>query len=176
MDLEELMISLKRGDKNALEPIYLATKKAVYAVVFAVLKNAEATKDIMQDTYLKLLVKIYKYKPKGMPLAWILKIAKNLSLNVYKKNSRFTTLDEAKDLATTPSESSDILDIAALVLSKSELELVSLKAIAGFSHKEISQIKGIAYATVRWQYANAISKLRAHLQKEEIFNKENINL
>jgi RNA polymerase sigma-70 factor, ECF subfamily len=51
------------------------------------------------------------------------------------------------------------------ILKKEEREIVVLYSV-GFSHKEIAVILKRPYATVRWKYSNAISKLS---QKEQSF-------
>jgi len=169
MDLEELLIELKSGRQGALEEIYLVTKRAVYVSVFAILREAGDTEDVMQDTYLQIAQNVKKYRPKGKPLAWICTIAKNLALNALKKRKRLVPLDNLSEQpAPITEESSGIMELAAKVLSEKELEAVLLKTCNGFSHKEIAELTKEPYATVRWRYYSAIEKLKHYIEKERI--------
>lgn len=49
-------------------------------------------------------------------------------------------------------------------LTKSEQEIISLKFIGGFSHKEIAHITGTTVAAAKKRYERAIKKLRAEME------------
>ena len=51
-----------------------------------------------------------------------------------------------------------------LLLTKSEQEIISLKFIGGFSHKEIAHITGTTVAAAKKRYERAIKKLRAEME------------
>ena len=163
MEFEERMLMLKAGDKEMLSEIYDQTCRSVYAVAFSVLKNKESAKDIVQDTYCRIMLKINKYKPKGTPKAWICAIAKNLALNEYKRIRRERNNTVSYDAVVSSEDIFDnegIFDTAKKTLDDTELEVVMLHAVGGLSHKESAVVIGKPYATVRWHYSVALKKLK----------------
>lgn len=169
MDLENLLLELQQGKMQALEHIYVLTNTAVYAQVYAILRHPQSTEDVMQDTYFAVLKNISRYAPQGKPKAWIVTIARNQALSYLKKNpgGQFSPLDDSIP-ASEPPEDAGMIDIAQRVLKKDEFELVMLHSVSGFTHKEIAEISGTPYATVRWQYQNALGKLKKYLEENKI--------
>ena len=169
MDLEEQMLSLKFGRREALGEIYRLSKRAVYLSAFAVLRNKQDAEDVTQDAFVRVCEQIGRYKPKGTPLGWICAIVKNLARTAIKKRKRFVPLESAEELAAEPlTDSSGILELAAKVLNEKELAVVLLKTNGDLDHKQIADITKTTYATVRWQYHSAIEKLKKFIEKENI--------
>lgn len=169
MELEDLMLLLKTGDKTVLTDIYRMTYKNVYAVAYSVLRNRESTKDIVQETYYQLMLQIRKYKPQGTPRAWVCRIAKNLAIDEYRRSSWVSNKDIREcDLASDDvfDGIDDVLDTAKKVLNDIELEVMLLHIVSGMSHKESADIVGKPYATVRWLYATALQKLKTALSAD----------
>lgn len=172
MELEDMMLLLKAGDKTVLTDIYHMTYKNVYAVAYSVLRNREATKDIVQDTYYHLMLQIRKYKPRGIPRAWLCRIARNLAIDEYRSARRTASSDiYESDLVTGDvfEEVGGVLDTAKQVLSSIELEVMLLHIVSGLSHKESAEIVNKPYATVRWLYAEALRKLKSALIADAAF-------
>ncbi|MCK5731427.1 MAG: hypothetical protein KAH13_00260, partial [Tenericutes bacterium] len=82
LNLEGYIRQLKSGDQNAFDMIYKLTHRKIYFVALPILRDKALAEDIMQDTYLKFLEKLYDYKTKNS-LAYILTIARNLAINEY---------------------------------------------------------------------------------------------
>lgn len=67
-------------DKDALAGLYHMTSASVYSFALSLLKNIQDAEDVLHDTYLQVYKTAASYKSMNKPLAWILTIARNLSL------------------------------------------------------------------------------------------------
>ena len=173
--LENSMQKLQDGNIEALDDIYILTSKYVYYLSYYILKNTEQAKDITHDVYINVLSNIQKYQPNTSALAWVTSIARNLSLNEYRKLQRNISLevfeDSLRDNLDYPSyvENNVFLKDALNILNASEREIVILFAVDCFKHREIAQIVNKPKGTVQWIYNNAIKKIRKKTKNENNF-------
>lgn len=170
--IDTYLISLKNGNDNAFDEIYNLTKKGVFSVALGIVKNYQVAEDIMQDVFIKVKQKINFYKEGTNGYAWILTIARNLSINEYNKLSRSEVVDfqENEYLTETndnlESVNMPIFKIAKKVLNQSELQIVLLYSVDGYKHREIAKIMNKPLGSVLWSYNNAMKKLKKELSKE----------
>ena len=178
--LQYLLLELQNGNNDAMDEIYSLTQKAVYSMALSVVKNTEEAKDLMMNTYLKVIQKINYFTPFTNGYAWILTIAKNLSINESKKLNRASVTDfnEMEFVATTSDIDSDIpiFKLAKKYLNEIELQILLLHIVSGYKHREIARFLDKPLGTVLWTYNNSIKKLKKHLggqYEKEIFGTRN---
>ena len=171
--LDEYLIKLKRGDNDAFDGIYHLTKRGVFSLVLSIVKNPYVAEDLMQDTYLKIKEKILYYKDGTNGYAWILTIARNLSLNYLNKNNKVDVLDTTEHEYLTASTDKNftkddmpIFKLAKQHLNDFELQVVVLYAVYGYKHREIASLLNKPLGSVLWTYNNSIKKLQKILKKE----------
>ncbi len=166
--LNTALIHLQSGNRDALDEIYELTNKAVFSVCLSVVNNNEDAKDLMQSTYIIIQEKINYFKPNTNGYAWILTIARNLSINEHKKLSRATPTDfqENEFVATSEDVNNDIpvFKIAKRVLNPDELTIVLLHVVSGYKHREIAQIVNKPLGSVLWSYNNSLKKIKNFLE------------
>ena len=168
---ENLIFRIAANDKHALESLYVETKTAVYGFILSIVRNSYTAEDIMQETYIKIFASASGYVARGKPMAWILKIARNLSLmKLREKSSSELPLDLSWGAARVEcgletSLDRMVLDAAMLILSDDERQIIILHDIAGMKHREISDILKIPLPTVLSKYRRSLSKLRQHMKE-----------
>lgn len=170
IDTDEMKIIIKELKENNLEnfdKFYELTKRQIYVTIMPILKNKETVEDIMQDTYMRFLQNIHKYKENTNVIAFIVTIARNLSINHYNKNKKLINYDlslyqdqiiEEKD---TP-----LMDLVYETLDKDELEVFILHVIDELKHKEIAKITKKPLGTITWIYNKAVKKLKKKVGDE----------
>ncbi len=162
------LLQLQLGNGDALDTIFQLTSKAVFSVCLSVVNNNEDAKDLMQSTYIVVKEKINYYKPNTNGYAWILTIARNLSINENKKLSRSTPTDfqENEFVATSEDVNNDIpvFKIAKRVLNSDELTIVMLHIVNGYKHREIAKIVDRPLGSVLWSYNNSLKKLKKFIE------------
>jgi len=63
MILDEVTIQeLKTSNNKTFEKIYQETVRGVYSMVFSIIRNHTVTEDLVQDIYMRMLVKIDQYR------------------------------------------------------------------------------------------------------------------
>ena len=102
---------------------------------------------------------------------WLYTIAKNICLNMLRKNARIVSVDYddeetvntlglGEEDAPHVYDESGIIALSEKVLNENEFRIVLLHAINDVKFKDIAKIVGGLESTVRWQYNNAIKKVK----------------
>lgn len=173
-EMDQLILRIPQGDPSALESLYKETRTAVYGVAYAITRDTALAEDVTHDVYLNILKFSSNYKPNGKGKAWILRITRNIALTIMKKRKNQVYLEDNPELTDCQQNNIDdniILRNALNDLKPRECEIVILYAVSGFSHKEISELLNMAYPTTRWNYHNAIKKLRRIMKRGESYEK-----
>ena len=174
MSEEEFMSCMKGiscGDRMALKKIYDIYMKLIYSVIYNTVHNREDAEDIASEFFIKLYQTAGMYKEKGNHKAWLCRIARNMSIDFLRKNSREIPVYEMPEPEQEVSEEETHLNRISIqeamkLLSDKEKEIADMKLVGGFKFREISDILGIPPGTVSWHYNNALKKLRRCLNGE----------
>lgn len=169
---ETLFSRIGTGDMNALETLYTATERTMYAYILSILKDPHDTLDLVQETYLKIRAAAHLYQPMGKPLAWMFTIARNLSMDFLRLHQReqsqdYATLEDRLEFSyiTDPTDRF-LLQEALEQLAEDERQIVLLYAVSGLKHREIAANLNIPLSTELSRYQRAIQKLRTILKEE----------
>lgn len=171
--IENLILQLAQGKICAFEKLYNETKTAVYGLALSILRRHHDAEDIMQETYIKIYNGASGYTPKGRPMAWILKIARNLSLDrVRLKSENELPIEENRILASSTdfaelSINRLLLETVLNDLAEEERQIVIMHGLTGLKHKEIARILEIPLATTLSKYHRSLSKLRKMLEEKK---------
>lgn len=167
--LESLLLDMTRGDQEALAQLYHRTRTAVFGLALSYLKNRHDAEDVTQDTFVRVWENAPSYRPQGKPMAWLLTIARNLSLMKLREKGRTESLPEEDwalpgpdDALTT--EDRTVLSAAMSVLEDEEQRIVLLHAVTGLKHREIAESLSLPLSTVLSKYHRALKKLRRKLE------------
>ena len=169
MSLDKQMKELANGDETAFASIYKETYKAVYYTALSILKERSLAEDVMQATYLKVIKKAGSYREGSDAVAWIKRICRNEALNLKKKRSRETYVDERQNEDVFGMGQTDdyglIIDLARKVLPQDEFEVLILVAAAGYKRREVAEIMKIPLSTVTYKLNCATEKMLKELQE-----------
>lgn len=171
---EELIVRIGRDDRSALEEFYALTERILYSYVLAIVKNPYDAQDIVQETYLKVRASAHLYQKQGKPMAWLFTIARNLAMDLFRQNSRFTE-EQPAELADTVeysyvTELTDrlVLETAMNMLAERERQILLLHLVGGLKHREIASNLGIPISTVLSCYQRTLKKLKHYLEGKEV--------
>lgn len=169
MTLDKLIEKFISGNSQAFDEIYKRTYKSVYYVALSIVKDKTIAEDVMQTTYLKVLQNIESYKQGTNALAWMVKIAKNESINCKKSMQKVELIDENENLTLFGLSETDeyglLIDMAKNKLPEDEFLILMLISVSGYKRKEIAKMLDMPIPTVTWKYTNAIIKMRKYLQE-----------
>ena len=133
----------------------------IYRFALSLLRSPQQAEDVLQETFVKLLTGKFTCPTPGKEKAWLFKVAKNLCMDILRK--RFQALELPPDTAAPAGENWEFIELVS-PLTPSEQEILSLKFIGGFTHKEIARITGTTVHAAKKRYERAIQKLRKEME------------
>ena len=171
MNLDEIIEEFRLCNYNHFNEFYNETKKSVFFSIAAIVKDRDSIDDLMQDTYIKFLENIGKYKSKTNINAYLSTIAHNISINYYNREKRLVHDETIIDFQVSESnKSNNYQEIEVLEILKSldeaSKEIVILHVINELKFKEIVKIVNKPLGTVLWIYNKAIKTLKGELENE----------
>jgi RNA polymerase sigma-70 factor (ECF subfamily) len=178
---------LRSGDENAFEELVSRYSGEVYGLLYRLTSNSEEASDLTQDTFLKALAAVRKFRGESSLRTWLFRIAINESRNRqrwWKRRNRDTTisLDSAignseMTVAETVADASENAESAAIrrereqALEAALLELpdifreaVILRDVEGLSYEESAAALGTTLGTVKSRIARGREELRRRLR------------
>lgn len=172
-ELDALIDRTANGEQDAFALLYQRTNPAVYGLALSYLKNSAEAEDIAQDTFVQIWHNAHRYQHHGKPMAWILTIARNLSLMRIRKQNHLQDLPQdvweslAIESPHLTTEDRAVLTAAFGVLSDQERRIILLHAVSGLKHREIADLLELPLTTVLSKYHRALKKLKNTLQGDE---------
>ena len=172
-ELQQLLLGIAGGEREALAELYRRTRTAVYGLALSYLKNAHSAQDITQDVYVQVWDCAEQYRPTGSPMGWLLTVCRNLCLMRMRREERHAALSEEEWDAIPAQESGldaeerILLQHALAAIGEEERRIVLLHAITGMKHREIAALLELPLATVLSKYHRALKKMRAYLEGED---------
>lgn len=166
--MQEIINQFKTGNLDMFDEFYDLTKNQVYVTILSILKNKMETEDIMQDTYLRFLNNINKYKNGTNVIAFIVTIARNLAINYYnkKRKEEFHDFSLYEDTYVKDDTNQELLDLVYKTLSGDELDVFIMHVIDELKHKEIAKIMKKPLGTITWLYNKAVNKMKQKVGEE----------
>lgn len=93
-ELQQLLIHIAGGEREALAELYQRTRSAVYGLALSYLKNAHDAQDLTQDVYVQVWDRAEQYRLTGSPMGWLLAVCRNLCLMRLRREERHAALSE----------------------------------------------------------------------------------
>lgn len=163
MSLDEIIEELRECNYSHFDEFYNETKKTVFFAIIAIIKDRDLVDDLMQDTYIKFLENIDKYKNKTNIKAYLSTMAHNIAINKYNFEKRLVHDDTLFEFMGNKNnddyENIEVLEILKC-LDDTSKEIVILHIINDLKFKDISKIVNKPLGTVLWIYNKAIKELR----------------
>ena len=165
----------KRGDRKAQESVYNLLSGKMFAVCLRYCSDYEEAKDVLHDGFITLFTKIGQFRNAGSFEGWARRIFVSHALEHYRSSAKKFVVnlpDDVEQYKIAAPEQEE--EWGAHQLSEAELlaaidklpgqykVVFNLYAIDGLSHKEISEMLGIAEVTSR----SNLMRARSILQKE----------
>lgn len=172
-ELQQSLLRVAGGDRDALAELYQRTRSAVYGLALSYLKNAQDAQDLTQDVYVQVWDCAAQYRSTGSPMGWLLTVCRNLCLMRLRREERHAALSEEEWNAIPAQECSLDADECALLqgalanLADEERRIVLLHAVTGMKHREIAALLELPLPTVLSKYHRALKKMRIFLEGDD---------
>ncbi|MBI5722390.1 MAG: RNA polymerase sigma factor [Planctomycetes bacterium] len=138
----------------------------VYRLMYRMTANVHDAEELTQETFLRALAKITRFREGSSARAWLLRIAVNACLDTRKRPGKKTiSLQQAGVDMPAPSispskaledgELAPLLQSAILQLPESPRAVFLLRATEGMAFREIAETIGTTEETARWHMLQA---------------------
>ena len=161
--LEEVMLLIKKGHKDALGQLYDITYQDIYRYIYSITASKEHALDLTHDVFIQAYRNIQSYNGKGHAMAWLITIARNQTYMFLRKHSRTILVDYDIDHVDDKVEkmnNSLLVDMIMNELKDDEREVVVLHIVEDLTFLEISKILEKKLSTVLSIYHRSIKKLK----------------
>jgi len=176
-DDSELIACAARGDREAFGALYERYVFRVFRHVYYLTSDPHTAEDLTAQTFLNALEAIPRYEMRGVPfLAWLLRIAYNLTVNHRKVRKNGTApLPEGLEIEGTtysPEASCEAKADGERVwegvrhLRGDQRQVIVMRFIDGLSYPDIARVLGKSIGAVRVIQYRALCALRRKLEDD----------
>jgi len=182
---QELVKKYLTGDNASFEILLTRHKSRVFAFIMSKIKNRDITEDIFQDTFIKVINSLQKgkYNEEGKFLPWMMRIAHNLVIDHFRKESKMKNIrptDEFNifDVINNGNRGQDEemirkrvhADLNMLIkdLPEDQMEVLKMRYFEDLSFKQISEITGVSINTALGRMRYALINLRKLAEEHNI--------
>lgn len=169
----QLIQDCQKGKRDAQKILFQKYFPGMVAVLKRYAANEEEARDFAMEGFMKVFDNLQSFRQESSLKTWICRIMVNHALNQIRKNKKyiFQSLDELGEdlhpgeLEEEASEGLEQLEAETVLNLLSKLPegyktILNLYAVEGFSHKQISEMLGIAEGTSKSQLAKARTYLK----------------
>jgi RNA polymerase sigma-70 factor (ECF subfamily) len=178
---KELVLRVLRGEKSLFGILVEKYEKAVYAVAYSYLRNAEDARDLAQDVFIKSYDQLQALKDPEKFGPWLSRIAARLAIDRLRVQKKSISLPELGPVEETLSHnpgsapmtmgekeklSFRLNQIGRLITQLPDYYRVAfiLKYMEGLSNKEIARFLGVPVSTVEGRLHKAREFLRGRME------------
>jgi RNA polymerase sigma-70 factor (ECF subfamily) len=178
-DIKTLLAKAGEGDRQAFKNIVSLYQQKVFLLAYSVLRNKEDALDVVQETFMRLYQKLDAYEKDRNFQAWLLQIAKNLSIDYFRKHhGRRREMESDKSVEELPvaaedhwsnPESSELRQVISRNLERlgeRQRLIFVMKHFNGLEYREIAQVLGISVGTVKSLHFKAVRNLKNWLSPQ----------
>jgi RNA polymerase sigma-70 factor, ECF subfamily len=155
------------GDNRAVAELVRRTEQAVWQLC-AVLGSVGETDDLVQETYLRALRSLPRFRGEAPVRVWLLSIARHTCADHVRRRQRQRRLLDR--LTIEAGSADDVVNVPVvasmellLQLDPDRREAFALTQLAGLSYEEAAAVVGCPIGTIRSRVARARADLRALL-------------
>ncbi len=192
LDLRNLpdadLVSLaQEGREAAYRELVQRYERPVFSLIFRMVRDREIAEDLAQDTFIKVLNHIDKYRPEFKLSSWLFKIANNVAIDFLRKRQLDTiSIDgspHARSAAEIEATSFDVVARQESALDEMEAKelgtaieraiqglrpeyraCIMLRHVEGRSYEEIAATLDLPLGTVKTYIHRARHQLRDALE------------
>jgi RNA polymerase sigma-70 factor (ECF subfamily) len=172
---EELVRAARDGRSDALEELVERHHGAVYRMVFGILGDADEASDATQETFMRAIRALSRFRGEARFKTWLLTIASNSARGMHRRRERRREkpLDDAlavpaavRDGADAVAEAQEFERARTLLqrLPEKQRLAVQLRTQEGLSFKEVAEIIGSSEGAARVNYHHGIRRLRGMIE------------
>ncbi|MBX5473468.1 MAG: sigma-70 family RNA polymerase sigma factor [Thermoleophilia bacterium] len=176
--IRELVARGQRGDRDALEELYLIHFDRIYSYLHVSVGNRHDAEDLTTQTFLKMLEKIGGFTWRTAPFsAWLFRIAHNLAMDHFRSRRRWRPEEEVPEPLGEQEPSAELAAMHAIgrtsmlelieKLSSEQRQVLTLKFVFNFPNVEVAAILGKSEGAIKSLQHRALASLEERIPHRE---------
>ncbi len=130
----------QQGRDAAFRELVRRYERPVFSLIFRMVRDRELAEDLAQDTFVKVLNHIDRYRPEFKLSSWLFKIANNVAIDHLRKRQLPTiSMDGSPHASTADAVEATTLQIADN--QESALEEIESRELGGAIEKAIADLR-----------------------------------
>lgn len=177
----------QRGNEGAFRELIRRYERPVFSLIYRMVRDSAAAEDLAQDSFIKVLNHLDKYRPEFKFSSWLFKIANNVAIDFLRKRQLDTisidgsphastaaeveaTSIELSDGAESPLDELASRELGAIIeqaiakLRPEYRNCIMLRHVEGRSYEEIAATLDLPLGTVKTYIHRARHQLREALE------------
>lgn len=182
---QQLIKNYRNGNEACFEMLLKRYKSKVFTTIFLIVNDRYIAEDIFQETFIKVLktLKSEKYTEEGKYLPWVMTIARNLSIDYFRKTSKMPKMvnssgedvfknlqifDDSREEQIIQNQNEAKVRELIKLLPKEQQEVLVLRHYGDLSFKEISKITKVSINTALGRMRYALQNLRRMIEEKSL--------
>jgi len=184
---QQVVVFAQEGREDAYRELIKRYERPVYSLIYRMVRDNETAEDLAQETFIKVLNNIDRYRPEFKFSSWLFKIANNITIDHLRRRQLDTISIEGSPDALTgerlratavtvasggesPLEELESKEIGASIeeaIAKLRPEYracIILRHVEDYSYDEIAEIVKLPLGTVKTDIHRARQELREYLE------------
>ena len=174
-----------QGNEACLEMLITKHKNKVFTTILLIVNDRYIAEDLFQETFIKVIktFKSGKYNEEGKFLPWVVRIARNLAIDHFRKSKRMPTItsqdgedifrtieisDSNREESYIRNQRDDTVRQIINMLPPEQKEVLVLRHYGDLSFKEIADLTGVSINTALGRMRYALINLRKIIDKHNI--------
>lgn len=180
----DLIKGFLEGNETCFEVLLNRYKSKVFTTIYLIVKDRNIAEDLFQDTMIKVvcMIRSGKYNEEGKFLPWVIRIARNLAIDHFRKVQRtplqrenteydiFNSVNRSAESAETEiirDENARYIKKLIQLLPDKQREVLIMRSYADLSFKEIAELTNVSINTALGRMRYALLNLKKLANESE---------
>ena len=174
--IADLIRGVRSGDREAFVALTRLYQQKVFILAYSFSRNKEDAVDLVQDVFLRVYEKIDSFQAERNFEAWLLRVAKNLCIDRYRRTRsrremesdvRVDEIPLADDRTPDAGRTADLKAVlfqSVDKLAERQKTIFLMRHVNQMGNEEIAQVLHISTGTVKSLHFKAIRRLRTLME------------
>jgi len=184
-----LVQQFQNGDRDAFTHLVHRHKRDIFQFILSKVTDRDLAADLTQDVFIKLFKSADQYTATGKFKSWLFRLAQNICIDAYRKQSKAKVLslynstndvksemenamiDQIEDETANPEQETEFIELQDFIerafdsLPEKQRTALVLCQYHGMSYGEIALVQNCPVGTVKSRIHNALTNVRDYLKQ-----------
>jgi RNA polymerase sigma-70 factor, ECF subfamily len=176
-EVRKLVERAQKGDRAALEELYLIHFDRIYSYLHVSVGNKHDAEDLTTQTFLKMLESIGRFRWQSAPFsAWLFRIAHNLAMDHFRSRRRWQPEAEVPEPVDSEEPSAELEAMQSIgresmrelieLLSPEQQQVLTLKFVFNFPNSDVAKILDKTEGAIKSLQHRALASLQKQISQK----------